>query len=105
PGTFDFIIVDEAHRGYTLDAELRETDIGFRNLDDYQSAYLQILDYFDAVKVALTATPALHTREIFGHRFSSYRQRRGDELGRHLIIEVTFNDGLAVAVVENRMAE
>jgi type I restriction enzyme R subunit len=38
PGTFDCIIVDEAHRGYTLDAELRESDIGFRNLDDYQSA-------------------------------------------------------------------
>ena len=34
----------------------REGDIGFRNIDDYQSAYRQILDYFDAVKVALTAT-------------------------------------------------
>ncbi|MFQ6181846.1 type I restriction-modification system endonuclease [Sinorhizobium meliloti] len=76
PGTFDCIIVDEAHRGYTLDAELRESDIGFRNIDDYQSAYRQILDYFDAVKVALTATPALHTREIFGHPVFHYGYRQ-----------------------------
>src|SRR5690606_3605637 len=76
PGTYDLIIVDEAHRGYTLDAELREDDLGFRNLDDYLSAYRRVLDYFDATKVALTATPALHTREIFGpavYRYS-YRQ-------------------------------
>src|SRR5690606_8096804 len=65
-GTYDLIIIDEAHRGYTLDAELREDDLDFRNLDDYLSAYRRVLDYFDATKVALTATPALHTREIFG---------------------------------------
>lgn len=76
PGTFDCIIVDEAHRGYTLDAELRESDIGFRNLDDFQSAYRQILDYFDATKIALTATPALHTREIFGHPVFNYGYRQ-----------------------------
>lgn len=76
PGTFDCIIVDEAHRGYTLDAELRESEIGFRNLEDYQSAYRQILDYFDAVKIALTATPALHTREIFGDPFFHYGYRQ-----------------------------
>jgi type I restriction enzyme R subunit len=66
PGTYDLIIVDEAHRGYLLDAELREEDLGFRNLGDYLSAYRRVLDYFDATKIALTATPALHTREIFG---------------------------------------
>lgn len=76
PGTYDLIIVDEAHRGYTLDAELREDDLGFRNLEDYLSAYKRVLEYFDATRVALTATPALHTREIFGppaYRYS-YRQ-------------------------------
>jgi type I restriction enzyme R subunit len=26
----------------------------------------RVLDYFDAVKVGLTATPALHTTQIFG---------------------------------------
>ena len=31
PGTYDCIIVDEAHRGYMLDAELREEDLEFRN--------------------------------------------------------------------------
>lgn len=76
PGTYDLIIVDEAHRGYTLDAELREDDLGFRNLEDYLSAYKRVLEYFDATRIALTATPALHTREIFGspvYRYS-YRQ-------------------------------
>jgi type I restriction enzyme R subunit len=76
PGTYDLIIVDEAHRGYTLDAELREDDLGFRNLDDYLSAYRRVLDYFDATKVALTATPAIHTREIFGPPVFRYGYRQ-----------------------------
>jgi type I restriction enzyme R subunit len=76
PGTYDLIIVDEAHRGYTLDAELREEDLGFRNLDDYLSAYRRVLDFFDATKVALTATPALHTREIFGPPAFRYGYRQ-----------------------------
>ncbi|BCH33274.1 type I restriction-modification system deoxyribonuclease [Mesorhizobium sp. L-8-10] len=76
PGTYDLIIVDEAHRGYTLDAELREEDLSFRNLDDYLSAYRKVLDYFDATKVALTATPALHTREIFGAPVFRYGYRQ-----------------------------
>lgn len=76
PGTYDLIIVDEAHRGYTLDAELREEDLGFRNLDDYLSAYRRVLDYFDATKIALTATPALHTREIFGAPVFHYGYRQ-----------------------------
>lgn len=76
PGTYDLIIVDEAHRGYTLDAELREDDLGFRDLDDYLSAYRRVLDYFDAKKVALTATPALHTREIFGAPVFRYGYRQ-----------------------------
>lgn len=76
PGTYDLIIVDEAHRGYTLDAELREDDLGFRNLDDYLSAYRRVLDFFDATKVALTATPALHTREIFGPPVYHYSYRQ-----------------------------
>lgn len=76
PGTYDLIIVDEAHRGYTLDAELREEDLGFRNLDDYLSAYRRVLDYFDATRIALTATPALHTREIFGPPVFYYGYRQ-----------------------------
>jgi type I restriction enzyme, R subunit len=76
PGTYDLIIVDEAHRGYTLDAELREDDLGFRNLDEYLSAYRRVLEYFDATRVALTATPALHTREIFGAPVFRYGYRQ-----------------------------
>lgn len=98
PGTFDCIIVDEAHRGYTLDAELRESDIGFRNLDDYQSAYRQILDYFDAVKVALTATPALHTREIFGHPVFHYGYRQA-------VVEGYLNDHLPPKRITTALSE
>jgi type I restriction enzyme R subunit len=98
PGTFDCIIVDEAHRGYTLDAELRENDIGFRNLDDYQSAYRQILDYFDAVKVALTATPALHTREIFGHPVFHYGYRQA-------VVEGFLNDHLPPKRITTALSE
>lgn len=76
PGTYDLIIVDEAHRGYVLDAELRDEDLGFRNLEDYLSAYRRVLDYFDATTVALTATPALHTREIFGAPVFRYGYRQ-----------------------------
>lgn len=76
PGTFDLVIVDEAHRGYTLDAELREDDLAFRSLDDYLSAYRRVLDYFDATTVALTATPALHTRQIFGAPVYTYGYRQ-----------------------------
>lgn len=98
PGTFDCIIVDEAHRGYTLDAELRESDIGFRNLEDYQSAYRQVLDYFDAVKVALTATPALHTREIFGHPVYHYGYRQA-------VVEGYLNDHLPPRRITTALSE
>jgi type I restriction enzyme R subunit len=63
---YDCIIVDECHRGYLLDRELSEVEFGFRGFEDYISKYRRVLDYFDAVKVGLTATPALHTTEIFG---------------------------------------
>jgi type I restriction enzyme R subunit len=98
PGTFDCIIVDEAHRGYTLDAELREGDIGFRNIDDYQSAYRQILDHFDAVKIALTATPALHTREIFGHPVFHYGYRQA-------VVEGYLNDHLPPKRITTALSE
>ncbi|NHN90254.1 type I restriction-modification system endonuclease [Acetobacter conturbans] len=84
PGNYDLIIVDEAHRGYVLDAELREEDLGFRNLNDYLSAYRRVLDYFDATQIALTATPALHTREIFGAPVFHYSYRQA-VIDGHLI--------------------
>ncbi len=64
--TYDLIVVDECHRGYTLDRELSDAELTFRDERDYISKYRRVLDCFDAVKIGLTATPALHTTEIFG---------------------------------------
>lgn len=71
----DLIVVDEAHRGYILDKEMSETEMLYRNQDDYISKYRTVIEYFDAVKIALTATPALHTTEIFGKPVFNYSYR------------------------------
>lgn len=75
PGAFDLIIVDEAHRGYILDREMTEEEILYDDQDDYMSKYKQVIEYFDAVKIALTATPALHTTQIFGEPVFTYSYR------------------------------
>jgi type I restriction enzyme R subunit len=72
---YDCIIVDEAHRGYTLDKEMSELELEFRDHEDYVSKYRKVLDYFDAVRIGLTATPALHTVEIFGRPVFNYSYR------------------------------
>lgn len=72
---YDCIVVDEAHRGYTLDREMGEGEIEFRSEAEYISAYRRVLDHFDAVKVALTATPAQHTVQIFGLPVYTYTYR------------------------------
>ena len=72
---YDCIVVDEAHRGYILDKEQTEGELQFRSQLDYVSAYRRILDHFDAVKIALTATPALHTVQIFGEPVYRYTYR------------------------------
>ncbi|MCK4709235.1 MAG: type I restriction-modification system endonuclease, partial [Gammaproteobacteria bacterium] len=72
---FDCIIIDEAHRGYTLDQEMTEGELVVRDLRQYLSSYRRVLDYFDAVKVAMTATPAKHTTEIFGKPIYTYSYR------------------------------
>lgn len=69
---YDCIIVDEAHRGYILDKEMGEDEVLYRNQDDFRSKYRAVIDYFDAVKIALTATPAVHTTEIFGKPVYTY---------------------------------
>lgn len=73
--TYDCIIVDEAHRGYLLDKEMDDEEIYFKDQDDYVSKYRQVLDYFDAFAVGLTATPALHTKEIFNKPIFNYSLR------------------------------
>lgn len=72
---FDCIIVDEAHRGYTLDQEMTEGELAVRDQAQYLSAYRRVLDYFDAVKIGLTATPAKHTTDIFGKPVFTYSYR------------------------------
>lgn len=72
---YDLVIIDEAHRGYILDKEMSDTEILYRDQRDYQSKYRNVIDYFDAVKIALTATPALHTTEIFGQPVFKYTYR------------------------------
>jgi len=47
---FDVIIADECHRGYTA----KDTAV-----------WRGVLDHFDAVKIGLTATPAVHSLSVF----------------------------------------
>ena len=72
---YDLIVIDEAHRGYLLDKEMGEDELLYRDQLDYQSKYRMVIEYFDAVKIALTATPALHTTKIFGKPVFKYTYR------------------------------
>jgi type I restriction enzyme R subunit len=54
---FDIIIADECHRGYSA----KET-----------GTWQYVLDYFDALKIGLTATPATHTLALFKNKVFSY---------------------------------
>lgn len=82
--TYDMIIVDEAHRGYNEDGELSDDELLFKNEQDYVSQYRRVLDYFDAFALGLTATPALHTTNIFGSAVYTYSYRQA-VLEGHLI--------------------
>ncbi|MDA8222645.1 MAG: type I restriction-modification system endonuclease [Desulfitobacterium hafniense] len=72
---YDLVVIDEAHRGYILDKEMGDDEFLYRNQDDYVSKYRTVIEYFDSVKIALTATPALHTTEIFGKPVFNYSYR------------------------------
>lgn len=63
---FDVIIADECHRGYSA----KETGI-----------WKQVLDYFDAVKIGLTATPASHTMAMFKHKVYTYSTEEAIDAG------------------------
>lgn len=73
---YDLVVIDECHRGYLLDREMSDQELSFRGQEDYISKYRRVLEYFDAVKVGLTATPALHTTEIFGDPIFTYSYRQ-----------------------------
>lgn len=74
-GQYDLMVIDECHRGYLLDREMSDVELSFRSQDDYISKYRRVLEYFDAVKIGLTATPALHTAQIFGDPIYTYTYR------------------------------
>jgi type I restriction enzyme R subunit len=54
---------------------MTEGELATRNASQYLSSYRRVLEYFDAVKVGLTATPAKHTSEIFGKPTYTYSYR------------------------------
>ena len=81
---YDCIIVDESHRGYNLDKEMSEGELEFRSQGDYISKYRRVLEHFVAVRIGLTATPALHTKQIFGEPVFEYTYRQAVVDG-HLI--------------------
>ena len=70
--SYDCIVVDECHRGYVHDQEMSDLELSYRDQEDFVSTYVRVLDYFDAVRIGLTATPALHTRNIFGPPVFTY---------------------------------
>lgn len=71
-GMYDFIIVDEAHRGYAEDREMTDDEYRHYYQEEYISQYRRVVDYFDATAIGMTATPALQTTEIFGHPVFTY---------------------------------
>lgn len=58
---FDCVIADECHRGYTAAEE---------------SKWREVLDHFDAVRIGLTATPAMHTAAYFTDIVYRYEYER-----------------------------
>jgi type I restriction enzyme, R subunit len=66
---FDVIIADECHRGYTS----KESNV-----------WRAVLEYFDAVKIGLTATPAMHTVSYFGEPVYRYTVKEA-ELDGYLV--------------------
>ena len=57
---YDCIVVDEAHRGYTLDKELGEVELHYRDENDYISKYRKVLEYFRFGKDRTLPQPRLH---------------------------------------------
>lgn len=97
-GQYDCIIVDECHRGYLLDRELSDTEILFRDQQDYQSKYRSVIEYFDAFKIGLTATPALHTTDIFGPPVFTYSYTEA-------VVDGYLNDHLPPVRIHTKLAE
>jgi type I restriction enzyme, R subunit len=103
---YDLMVVDECHRGYLLDREMSDAELSFRSQDDYISKYRRVLEHFDAVKIGLTATPALHTVDIFGKPVYTYPYRDavidGWLVDHEPPIQITFGKGESVEMIDSR---
>ena len=100
-GMYDFIIVDEAHRGYAEDRDMADEEYRAYNEQDYISQYRRVIDYFDATVIGMTATPALQTINIFGSPVYSYSYMQGvldgvlvDHDAPHIIQTKLAKDGI-----------
>lgn len=96
--TYDCIIIDEAHRGYNLDKEINEDDLTFKDENDYVGQYKRVIEYFNAYIVGLTATPALHTTEIFGTAVHNYSYREA-------VIDGFLTDHEPPYIIKTRLSE
>jgi type I restriction enzyme R subunit len=101
-GQYDCIVVDEAHRGYILNSGITEEELEYKSQEEYLGKYRRVIDYFEADKIALTATPAKHTAEIFGEPVYSYGYRQAvidgylvDHEPPYTITTKLLNDGIS----------
>ncbi len=97
-GQYDFIIVDEAHRGYAEDKELSEKEYHFYDQNDYVSQYRRVVDYFDATAIGMTATPALQTTDIFGKPVYSYSYQ-------HAVLDNYLVDHDAPTIIKTKLSQ
>lgn len=97
-GQYDFIIVDEAHRGYAEDKELSDKEYRFYNQEEYVSQYRRVVDYFDATAIGMTATPALQTTEIFGSPVYTYSYQQA-------VLDGYLVDHDAPVIIETKLAK
>ncbi|MCL1816664.1 MAG: DEAD/DEAH box helicase family protein, partial [Clostridiales bacterium] len=75
---YDLIVIDDAHRSSTVELKESDNELLYQSQPDYLNKYRTILEYFDAIKVALTATPVPHSAEIFGSPVFTYNDPTGD---------------------------
>lgn len=97
-GMYDFIIVDEAHRGYAEDRRMADEEYRAYNEQDYISQYRRVIDYFDATVIGMTATPALQTINIFGRPVYSYSYMQG-------VLDGVLADHNAPHIIQTKLAK
>jgi type I restriction enzyme R subunit len=73
---YDLIIADEACREYTPDRAISGEEDSYGNRSDHVNEYHAVLDYFDAIKIVLTADSSQHAADIFGKPLFKYSHRR-----------------------------